>query len=672
MLLPMYEQTSSLGTLAARAHGLLSAGRHPLAAETLIEHVFGISQNVGSSRKRAATEFWRGQLARVLVDATVFMQYDDGTWGLTEWGVEDVALDEMEYVVVDCETTGLDPNTQRVIEIAAIRCRGRSVLDRFGTLIDPQRNIPTMIRQLTGITPEMVRGAPFAPEAIQGFLDFVAGSLLVGHNVRFDLNFLGAEALRHHNVRLLNPSLCTIRLANRLVPGLKRPNLANLAAALEISVHDRHRAMGDADVTQRAFWELVNIARERGIATQGRLQALVGPSAGSVRVVASRGTGKLLLDPALRRDLPERPGVYLMKDERGKVIYVGKSKNLKQRIASYYSQPLGYRRKMDGLLESVRDLETIVVGSELEALVKESQLIKAYMPQFNVQQRNYRHYPFIKVDVASPFPRVYATREVRDDGARYFGPYRSRRAVGTVIDLVHRLFPIRTCTNVLSVAGKRRGNSSSCLRFYVGRCLGPCHGEVTPERYRLAVDEVLSFLDGDQDAMLDRVDLEMRACAERLDFERSARLRDALSQARQVLASQQLLSGAVERNNLVIVCPGTASAVVELFGIRHGRLFEQFTLSVETEEPSVVAIARFLDRLQMAMAAPPVVGQEEIDAIIIVGRWLARYGESRQVVRLPDILDIATAHEIYTVACRVGRGDGPVADVVSDWDEPDD
>jgi len=164
----------------------------------------------------------------------------------------------------------------------------------------------------------------------------------------------------------------------------------------------------------------------------------------------------------------------------------------------------------------------------------------------------------------------------------------------------------------------------------------------------------------------------MRACAERLDFERSARLRDALSQARQVLASQQLLSGAVERNNLVIVCPGTTAGTVELFGIRHGRLFEQFTLSVETEEPSVGAVALFLDRLQMAMAAPPVVGQEEIDAIIIVGRWLARYGESRQVVRLPDILDIATAREIYTVACRVGRGDGLVADVVSDWDEPDD
>ena len=671
MLLAMYEQTSSLGTLAARAHGLLAAGRHPLAAETLVEHVFGISQREGATRKRAAGEFWRGQLARVLADATVFMQYDDGMWGLTEWGVEDVALDEMEYVVVDCETTGLDPNSQRVIEIAAIRCRGNIVLDRFGTLIDPQRGIPLVIRQLTGITPEMVKGAPFAPEAVQQFLEFSGGLMLVGHNVRFDLGFIGAEAFRHLNVRLLNPSLCTIRLATRLMPGLKRPNLANLATALGISVHDRHRAMGDAGVTQQVFWELVSIARERGIATQGRLQALVGPVAGSTRAVNSRGTGKLLLDPTLRRNLPERPGVYLMKDELGKVIYVGKAKNLKQRIYSYYSQPLGYRRKMDGLLESVRDLETIVVGSELEALVKESHLIKAYMPQFNVQLRNYRHYPFIKVDVASPFPRVYATREVRDDGARYFGPYRSRRGVTTVIDLVHRLFPIRTCTRAISPDGMHKASHGSCLRFYVGRCLGPCHGAVTPELYRPAVEEVLAFLSGDQNAMLTRVEEEMRRSADRLDFERSARLRDALRQARQVLSAQQLLSGAVERNNLVIVCPGATNEVVELFGIRHGRLFEQFTLPLGSEETALEKIVFFLDRLLAAAAAPPVVGQDEIDAIIIVGRWLVRYGESRHVVRLPATLDGDTPREILRIACGVRSGEAFPQDEYDDWVDPE-
>ncbi|MDB5059097.1 MAG: hypothetical protein JWO59_2569 [Chloroflexi bacterium] len=637
--------------------------------ESLIEHVFGIKRSTGANQRSGASDFWRGQLARVLANSSVFTQYNDGTWGLAAWGVEDVPLELMQYIVVDCETTGLDPNAQRVIEIAALRCIGPFVVDRYTTLIDPQRFIPHAIRQLTGITPEMLKGAPFAPEAMQGFLQFAEGALLVGHNVRFDLNFLGAEALRHHNARLLNPSICTIRLAGRLMPSLKRPSLGNLAKALNLQTHDRHRAMGDAEVTQQAFWALVGMARERGIATQGRLQALVGPASGSTRAVGSRGTGRLLLDPALRRNLPERPGVYLMKDERGKVIYVGKAKNLKQRVYSYYSQPLGYRRKMDGLLESVRDLQTIVVGSELEALIRESQLIKAYMPQFNVQQRHYRHYPFIKVDVRSAFPRVYATREVRDDGARYFGPYRSKRAVDTVVDLVHRLFPVRSCTRIIATNGTHRGKPSPCLRFHVGRCLGPCMGAVTADTYGQVITEVLAFLGGDQHAMLERVEAEMLRCAERLDFERSARLRDALRQARQVMVSQQLLSGAVERNNLVIVCPGVDAGSAELFGIRHGRLFEQQTLADAADKAALPIIEEFLLRLQGAAAMPPVVGQEEIDAIIIIGRWLARYGESHQVIRLPNQTTGETVRMVADAIRHSAAEPIAVPDQTTEWDD---
>ena len=676
MLLPMQqERTAPLGTLAARAHDLLSAARHPLVAGALIEHIFGINSPThddgrprNTGRRTGAGEFWSGQLARLLADTGTFVQYSDGTWGLAAWGVEDVPLDAMEYVVVDCETTGLNPGVNRLTEIAAIRCRGAAVLDRFGTLIDPQCYIPQKIRELTGISPELVRGAPFAPEAIAAFLSFAGGALLVGHNVRFDLNFLGATALRHHDVRLLNPSLCTIRLAGKLLPQLKRPNLDNLAGALELTTRDRHRAMGDAEVTQQAFWRLVELARQRGIATQGRLQALTGPEGGSARAVEGRGTGRLLLNPALRKGLPERPGVYLMKDERGKVIYVGKAKNLKNRVTSYYSQPLGYRRKMDGLLESVRDLQTIVVGSELEALILESRLIKAYMPQFNVQQRNYRHYPFIKVDVQHAFPRVYAAREVRDDGARYFGPFRSKRAVDTVVDLVHRLFPLRSCTRMIKEDGAHKGKHSPCLRYHLERCLGPCMGGVSRDRYHGAVAEVLEFLGGGQQAMLDRVELEMRRSADRLDFERSARLRDALRQARGLMLSQQLLAGAVERNNLVIVAPAVEPGGAELFGIRHGRLFEQCSLDGAAEGEAGGAVRAFLTRLQAAAEAPPVVGQEEIDAIIIIGRWLARYGEGRQVVKLPPFPDEETVAQLL-LAARTVRMVAPGAEFGDPEDE---
>ena len=656
-------QIAPMGALAARAHSLLSSGGHPLTAEALIEHVLGIAIR----KPGAGGDAMRGQLARVLSNGEIFTQHPDGTWGLVEWGTRDVPLDEMEYVVVDCETTGLNPTIQRVLEIAAIRCRGAQVVDRFSTLIDPERYIPLGIRQLTGITPELVKGAPKAPEALAEFLAFAGGSLLVGHNVRFDYNFLGAEALRHHNVRIVNPSLCTIRLARWLLPNLRRRNLDNLAQALDLTTHDRHRAMGDAEVTQQAFWQLVELAREQGVASQGALQARVGPQSGSVKAVGGKGTGRLLLDPALRRGLPERPGVYLMKDECGKVLYVGKAKNIKNRIASYYSQPLGYRRKFDELLEAVSNLEVRVVGSELEALILESRLIKEYSnlktPRedqgrflYNVQERNFRHYAFIKVDIQSPFPRVYAAFAVEDDGARYFGPFRSKRAVDGVIDLLQIIFPLRTCTVKIAADGSHRAKRGPCFRNMLGECLAPCHGGVTPERYRLVIDEVLELMEGGQAALLARAEAEMRRCGDIERFSRAIKIRDGLQRARQLLASQQLLAGAVERNNLVIVAPAVEAGGAELFGLRHGRLFEQCSIPAgEGPDALTERLWAFLQRLHTAAAAPPVIGQEEVDQIIIIGRWLVRYGESQQVIQLPAAPDqhtvaalaraVRTAHE---------------------------
>lgn len=655
------EQTAApAGHLSSRAHSLLAVNGHPLSAETLIEHVFGFKTSKTRSHSITAKEFWQGQLVRLLKDERLFTQYSDGTWGLTAWGTREVPLDAMEYVVVDCETTGLDPNKQRVIEIAALRCRGGQVLDRFSTLIDPQRSLPLAIQRLTGITPEMLRGAPGAPEAIGEFLEFAGADLLVGHNVRFDHNFLSAEALRHHSRHLLNPTLCTIRLARAVMPGLRRVSLGHLAAALELSTHDRHRALGDAMTTQQAFWLLAQRAQERGAATAGRLLAMAGPGRGSAREQDEGSRGRALLSPLLRKDLPDRPGVYLMKDEDGTVIYVGKAKSLRKRIGSYYSQPLNYKHRKDGKLEEVRAIETRIVGSELEALILESRLIKELQPRHNLQLKSYEYYPFIKVDVTSPFPRVFATRDVPRDGARYFGPFRSKRAVDTVVDLVHHLYPIRTCTRQIAADGSHRGRVTPCFREMLKRCMAPCKGGVTSEQYHAVVSDVIEFLSGGQDAMLARVEAAMFRAADNLHYEQAARLRDALQQARRLLLSQELLTGAVEGNNLVIASPSVREGAVELFGIRHGRLFEQFRLDEPAGPTAPPTVWGFLSRLGSAAAAPPHVGKQEVDAIIIISQWLGRYGASPLVVRLPTIPDGSTVEAIVRAARHVGLQ--PVSD----------
>ncbi len=643
---------AGLGTLATRAYDLLDALGKPIPDERLVCHVFGLS---GMQKP----EFWRGQLARLLAEYEHFTQLPDGSWALSAWVHEEDALHALRYVVVDVETTGLNPRTQSLIEIAALRCQGRTILDRFTTLVDPGRAIPSFIRRFTGIHDEMVAGAPGPAEAVQAFLDFAGGEMLVGHNVRFDLNFLGEAAGRYLGVTLANESLDTITLGTRLVPGLRRPSLDRLAGALGLVAPTRHRALADAELTAQAFWRLLERAEAGGIATLGRLRAEVeGGSRHTRPPRAARGrTGRTLLDPRLRENLPTTPGVYLMKDERGEIIYVGKAKNLRARVSSYYTQPLGYRRKTDGLLESVRALETIVVGSELQALILEDRLIKHYQPRFNVQQRNYEHYPFIKVDVQNPFPRVYGTREIAADGARYFGPYRSGRAVKTMVALVQHLFPLRTCTRRLDSGEARAGQKhrgSPCLRHSMGRCLAPCHGVVSPQEYAVVVRAVCEFLGGTGDELLARVEEAMRHAAHNLQFERAARLRDLLREARQALISQQLLHGAVERHNLLIVYPSSEEGCAEVFGIRHGRLQEQVRLDARRPLRELRAELRELCLRLLGAAEPPaVIVQHEVDGINIIARWIYRHSDEQRFIPLQARPGATIAQAVAAVrACR--------------------
>jgi DNA polymerase-3 subunit epsilon len=360
----------------------------------------------------------------------------------------------------------------------------------------------------------------------------------------------------------------------------------------------------------------------------------------------------MYLNPAWLKEFPTTPGVYLMHDASGEVIYVGKAKRLRDRLSSYYSQPLGYTRKMDGLLQSVAEIETRVLGSELEALLVESQLIKALQPRYNVQLKNHERYPFIKVDLNAEWPRFYATREISADGARYFGPFRSGRIVQVTLELIHKVLPLRTCTRNLPPEAPA---SEPCLRYHVKRCPAPCRGGLSAsasEEYRVAVQDACDFLGGERTDLIDRLKREMFEAAARQDYERAARLRDALRDADQVLLGQRLVTGAVEANNLLIAYPSSEVGAVELYLVRHGRLADQ--ARVEKTIERVEAAARDLAQTAAALGAPPpCVGREEVDQINIVARWIHHHSEDseRSFFSLPHALD--QADEITAFAARV-------------------
>src|SRR2546430_3604847 len=652
------------GTLLRRAHELLESIGQPTAEDLLIRDLRGVSE--GRTGKPAV---WTMLLRQTLQSSSLFEQADEQHWSLSAWRSTQLSLDEVEFVVLDTETTGLRPGPNRVIEIAGIRIRGGEVIDSFQSLVNPNRRLPPFIVQFTGITQEMVAGAPGAEQIFPDFLQFIEGAILVGHNVGFDIGFLSYEA------QLLGyafpiDGLDTIPLARRFLPGLRRFKLDVVAGHLKIPMVNRHRALGDAKVTAAIFMKLLNLARQEGIYTLGnlrrRLQLPVAWSGDitdaslakqveylradgklSSKSVTSRPTGSLLLNPAWKREFPNKPGVYLMREASGQVIYVGKAKCLKDRLASYYSHPLGYTRKMDGLLQNVKEIETIVLGSELEALLMESQLIKQLQPTYNVQLRNYDLYPFIKIDVQHPFPRVYSSREVAADGARYFGPFRSRRMVDLTIDLIQKVFPVRTCTRSLPPQAKP---SDPCLRLHLDRCPGPCRGGVDPLEYARVIEQVCAFLGGEREDLLNRLRRQMLEASQQMNYERPAWLRDTIRSADEVLIAQLLITGAVEANTLFIVYPSAREDHNELFLVRHGRLVQQKCIPHEPQEMKE-AVLELLDVAAALGDAPSIVGKAEVDQINIISRWIHHHSDERAFFPLQPAL--TDPHERRFLAQRI-------------------
>jgi len=662
--------------LLLRARDALVAAGEPMIAAELATQVFGVA----SGPLSLAGGPWAAMLDRLLNPSPLFARDQAGLWRLAAWDLARRGLPDVEFVAVDVETTGLAPGRHRLIEVGAVIISGGAPGASFRRLVNPDRRIPQFITKFTGITDSMVARAARAEAVLPKLRAFIGERPIVGHNVGFDLSFLNFEADRcGMGTAFPDDGIDTIALARRYVTGLRRAGLDRVAQALHVPVHTRHRALPDAQLTAHVFALLLARAREDGCETLEDLWRAV--ERGTPRRLSQtepRPNGRMYLNPAWLKEFPTTPGVYLMRDASGEVIYVGKAKRLRDRLSSYYSQPLGYTRKMDGLLQNVADIETRQLGSELEALLVESQLIKALQPRYNVQLKNHERYPFIKVDLNSDWPRFYATREVSADGARYFGPFRSGRIVQVTLELIHKVLPLRTCTRNLPPDAPA---SEPCLRYHVKRCPAPCRGALATsarEEYQQAVADACAFLGGERTDLIDRLKREMFEAAARQDFERAARLRDALRDADQVLLGQRLITGAIEANNLLIAYPSAEAGSIELYLVRHGRLARQ--ARVEQAHPSVAAAARELAQVAAALGEPPpCVGREEVDQINIVARWISHHSDDneRAFFSLPPRLEHADdldafATRVATIVCAPAPDVAEVSDASDENDEEDD
>ncbi len=297
--------------------------------------------------------------------------------------------------------------------------------------------------------------------------------------------------------------------------------------------------------------------------------------------------------------IPDAPGVYLMVGHDGEILYIGKAISLRNRVRSYFQEGAAHTTRTAAMVEKVADVRTIVVTNEVEALILEANLIKRHQPPFNVRLRDDKRYPYLKV-TNEPFPRVVFTRFVRNDGARYFGPYTNAHGLRELINLVRVVFPLRTCREPIDGRRKR-----PCLQYHIKRCLAPCVGYQTQEDYDRTIDEVVLFLEGKQDSLLARLQSDMAGAAEHLNFEGAARLRDRIVQVRRVTEGQKVVWKSRLDMDLVAIARAQGQACMQVFLVRGGKLIgqEHFILEGAFDQSDETLTGEFLKQFYTARTA---------------------------------------------------------------------
>jgi excinuclease ABC subunit C len=350
--------------------------------------------------------------------------------------------------------------------------------------------------------------------------------------------------------------------------------------------------------------------------------------------------------------IPDAPGSYQFKDAEGRVIYVGKAASLRQRLSNYFADPSGLHPRTAQMVATADTVEWIQVRNEVEALLLENSLIKQHKPRFNVRLRDDKSYPFLAVTLDEEWPRAMVMRGRKRKGVRYFGPYGHAYAIRDTLDLLLRTFPIRTCSPQKFNQHHRLGRP--CLLFHIEKCSGPCVGEIEPERYRLLVGELLSFLDGETDTIVRRLEREMKDAADELEYERAARVRDRLTAVRKAIERQQMVADRSEDLDVVGLAEDELEAAVQVFYVRKGRVVGRKGFIVDKVEDLTAGglVARILEQLygdEPALGVPKQVLVPSVpEQVEVYEEWLTQMRGSRVQVRVPQRGDKRELHETVT------------------------
>ena len=465
-------------------------------------------------------------------------------------------LREVTFCVVDLETTGGSAAAGSMItEVGAVKVRGGEVLGEFQTLVNPHQAIPPFIAVLTGITDTMVAAAPRIEQVLPQFLEFADGCVLVAHNAPFDIGFLRHFAEQQGRVWPRFELLDTAKLARRVITRDDAPNckLSSLAVAFGSATTPNHRALSDARATVDVLHGLIARLGNLGVHTLEELQTF------SARVTTAQRRKRHLAE-----QLPHAPGVYLFRDERDRVLYVGTSKDLRTRVRTYFTAS-ETRSRMGEMVAIAASVTGVVCATPLEAEVRELRLIAEHKPKYNRRSRFPERVHWVKL-TREHWPRLSLVRQPVDDDADYVGPYSSRRSAERAVAALHETFPIRQCSGRMP----KVPSLSPCALAEMGRCLSPCDGSVTSADYGVVVDRLRAALLREPDVVVASLSRRMAMLAKADRFEDASSWRDRLSSFLRGAARSQRLRALTRCAELVAARREGERWAVHV--VRHGRL----------------------------------------------------------------------------------------------------
>jgi DNA polymerase-3 subunit epsilon len=599
-----------------------TAPSHTTAREKL--HAFLQMRPGGADGAELAGLLFRGvgsdpdlgpRLIHGLIGADPNFQHDpaSGLWALRAATNLRVPLDDAPFVVVDLETTGGAIGPGAIIEIGAYRMRWRRIEESFQSLIRPRVMVSTFITRLTSITNAMLADAPSIEEVLPEFRDFLGDAVMVAHNAPFDRSFLDFEFRRIFGIGVLNPVLCTVRMARRLLPSVKRRRLDLLAEHFGLSTEGRHRALGDARMTAELLAIFLEIVAKMGIDRLDRLIDHLGRGAAGRRIERH-------VPPEVIAAMPRAPGVYLMRNERGDLLYVGKATRLKDRVASYFNSGTGVNAKTAELISHVWAIETRVMRSALEAGLTEARLIRELRPPYNRMLKSAAPAYVLRLDLNDPFPRLQIAQKLSAKvGVLQVGPFIGRRNLDHSVRALSRLLGLRVCSGRLAPDE----DFSPCLYGQMGHCAAPCNLTIDEDAYNDRMRRAITFLRGRSGPLLGDLARERDQAGAAMRFEEARRCHRDLEALAAFTERVGRLSRVVTENNLVVVIDSCAfdqdSAAPSLaYVILSGRL--ALTREVASSADAI-AIADFVaanyERFKLRA-----VTREELEPMMIVARWL--------------------------------------------------